>query len=143
MRAATLTRRNSTSSGTFGDWRSDSGFSCHTGELPWRDNQHDVSCIPAGQYLCKLVFSPHHQRYLYEMQAVPGRQCCEIHAGNWCGDTSKGLKSDVLGCIIVGSAVGFLACQMAVLNSTNTLKMLMDDMSGEDFMLTIVDSPQP
>ena len=42
--------RNSTSdTGTFGQFRI-GDYQCHCGELPWRDNSRNVSCIPAGIY---------------------------------------------------------------------------------------------
>ena len=31
---------------------------CETLELPWRDNQRGISCIPEGIYECKLAHSP-------------------------------------------------------------------------------------
>ena len=33
-------------------------FNCHTIELPWRENQRGISCIPPGEYECKIRISP-------------------------------------------------------------------------------------
>ena len=52
MRTVTLTRRpaDNDDQGTIGDWVSDSGFSCVSIELPWRDNETDLSCVPPATH---------------------------------------------------------------------------------------------
>lgn len=141
MKQAALKRMPSADTGTFGQMWVD-GFTCITGELPWRNNLHDKSCIPAGTYTCKLLYSPSHAKDLYHVMNVPNRGNIEIHSGNWCGNTDVGLKSDVLGCIILGSSIGILTPpgmkpQKALLNSSNTLDLFMAYMKGEDFTLII------
>ena len=142
MRTATLTRNPSTDQGTFGHMLTDSGFVCITGELPWQDNAHNVSCIPAGQYLCKWLYSPSHGRDVYHVTNVPNRGNVEIHIGNWCGNVASGFKSDVLGCIILGDHYAMMAPpgmkpQMGVANSTATVAKFESDFNQEDFQLTI------
>ena len=136
MRRVTITRTETDDQGTFGLWQSDSGFQVYTGELPWKGNKPNVSCIPAGKYQCAIRDSKKHGR-CYGVEGVPGRTDIECHKGNFCGDESKGFKSDVLGCIIVGRAIDEIAGQKAVINSSDALKSLEDDLAGEAFTLTI------
>jgi Family of unknown function (DUF5675) len=65
----------------------------YTLEQPWRNNEHDVSCIPLGEYLCISHNSPHFHD-VWEVNDVPGRTAILIHAGNTVKDTH--------GCILVG-----------------------------------------
>ena len=102
MRTATLTRQPSNDAGTFGDWLSDSGWSCRTGELPWRDNASRISCVPCGTYRAVWRWSAAHGKNLYLLINVPRRSEVEIHSGNVCGDTALGYASEVKGCILPG-----------------------------------------
>lgn len=63
-------------------------------ELPWRDNKRGISCIPAGEYICRRVDSPRFGD-TFEVCDVPGRSAILFHAGN------SALK-DTRGCILVG-----------------------------------------
>lgn len=143
MRQVIIKRLPSEDSGTFGQlFLHDAKFTCVTGELPWRDNLQDKSCIPPGTYICKMMYSPAHEKALYHVTNVPGRGDVEIHSGNWCGNTDLGLKSDVLGCILLGSRIGLLVppgmkAQKALLNSSATVDMFMQIMNFEDFELVI------
>ena len=65
---ATLTRTKTGDSGTFGNLRLDDGSLFVTGELPWRDNAPQKSCIPAGTYTCAIYQSPEHGP-VYQVQA--------------------------------------------------------------------------
>ena len=96
-----------------------------------------MSCVPALKVLCRKQYSPAHVREVYTMQDVPCRSECEIHAGNFCGDVDKGLRSDVKGCVILGKAFGQIEGQDAVLKSKQAVSEFEDEMAGEDFMLTI------
>lgn len=67
----------------------DGRIQCVTLELPWRNNQTDISCIPQGVY-----------RYTREPQQirihdVPQRTGILIHIGN--------SATDIEGCIAVGT----------------------------------------
>ena len=106
MRTAVLSRQPSTDEGTFGDWLSDSNWSCKTAELPWRDNACEISCIPCGTYRAVWRWSQGHQRNLYHLLNVPMRSEVEIHSGNLAGDVSAGYCSEVKGCILPGLAFG-------------------------------------
>ena len=107
----------------------DTTIVCQTLELPWRDNAHDVSCIPAGTYAVKLQFSPKHDRMLYHLQDVSGRGDVEIHIGNTVKDT--------LGCILLGESRGALDGVDAVLASHEAFDAFMALMNGADFDLTV------
>ena len=54
---------------------------CPTIELPWKNNEPRISCIPEGIYRLLKRYSPHHIWHL-ELQDGPGRQLILIHAAN-------------------------------------------------------------
>lgn len=66
---------------------------CHTLELPWRFNDKNVSCIPAGSYSVIKANSPRFGECFY-FRDVPARSGILIHVGNSVGDTR--------GCVLVG-----------------------------------------
>ncbi len=138
MRTALLTRMITSDEGTFGEILTDSGFRCSTGELPYRGNAPELSCIPAGTYICTWKKSEKHGP-CYHIEGVEGREGVEIHSANFMGDKTIGFKCELLGCIAPGTAVGVLCDQDAVLNSKVALKQLEDDLGGETFRLTIED----
>jgi hypothetical protein len=51
-----------------------------TYELPWKDNQHDVSCIPDGEYICDPVFWGEYGFWTWHIP-VEGRSGVLIHGG--------------------------------------------------------------
>lgn len=51
-------------------------------ELPWKNNENNVSRIPAGVYPCALRHSIKHGWHLH-VQNVPGRSYILIHPGNY------------------------------------------------------------
>lgn len=76
---------------------------CSCIELPWRENRHQVSCIPEGRYLLVKRYSPHFQWH-FEVKDVPDRDLILIHPAN---DAELELK----GCIapvtnLVGAGKG-------------------------------------
>lgn len=137
MRKATLTRCLSSDLGTFGELLSDSGWSCKTGELPWRENLADKSCVPPGIYLCTLRMSFKHG-LCYHLEGVPGRTEVEIHAANYMGDKSKGFLCQLEGCIAPGMSVGEINGQMGVISSRRAIRALEAEFARETFELTIV-----
>jgi len=70
---------------------------CYTIELPWRDNQPQVSCIPEGRYELIKRYSPRLGHHL-QVEHVAGRDLILIHPAN---DALKELK----GCIAPVSAL--------------------------------------
>lgn len=136
MRKVTITRTETDDSGTFGKLSTDSGFECYTGELPDKNNAPNISCIPTGSYQCAMRLSKKHGM-CYGVENVPKRTDVEIHSGNFCGDVSKGLKSDVIGCLILGRAIGEIGNQKALLSSKDAVHAFQNDLAGEAFNLTI------
>lgn len=127
MIKAILKRMRTGDEGTFGTLILRNGaheLTLCTAELPWRDNAVGKSCIPPGVYTAKVTASRKFGRDLYEVMGVMGRSKIRIHAGNWSGDVSKGLRSDVEGCILVGMAHGKLEGQRAVVQSRTALAAL-------------------
>jgi hypothetical protein len=131
-----MVRQTTGNQGTFGIMTVN-GNLIHTGELPWRNNTSNMSSVPCGTYQCDWLLSPHFGVNLYHLKNVPFRENCMIHTGNWCGDTTKGLKSDVEGCILVGLGQGELEGQEAILRSKDALQLFNSQLNGASFMLTI------
>lgn len=143
MKQAILLRQAESDEGTFGTLKVYEGgallYSCFTGELPDRDNQQSISCIPSGRYSCQPWHSkkfPDH----YNVMRVPGREAILIHEGNFCGDKRKGYKSNVAGCILVGRALGTIQGQKAVLSSRLAMNDLRDVLGENLFSLEIKES---
>ena len=142
---AELIRTSTSDQGTPGRLVLEGGFECASLELPWRDGKDNLSRIPVGSYKCKQRFSWHFVRFLYEVKDVPDRDNILLHQGNFAGDTTKGWKSDVEGCILLGSEIkemipeGFAKPQMAVINSKDTLAKFMAATKGEDLDLVVRD----
>ena len=133
---ASLSRLINSDQGTLG--RLIAGeFSCYTLELPWRDNQRTISCIPLGEYETYPIPSV---RYgiIYYVSNVTGREGILIHPGNLAGDVSMGYKTNVNGCILLGEKVGTLQGQLAVLLSRSAITRFMNYMNNEPFTLDIV-----
>ena len=90
----------------------------YTLELPWRDNERNRSCIPAGEYDFDYMERSASGKYrgCFHVKNVPGRSEILAHNGN--------LAAHTKGCIIVGRKIGKLAGQPAVLNSMSALRDL-------------------
>jgi len=140
MKTAYLFRTSTSDEGTFGHLICED-LHLHTGELPWRDNERMVSCIPADSYL--VAWEPEGKFKGYVITDVPNRDNIEIHIGNYCGDRSKGFKSDVLGCICLGLKRGRLPVrnfdQEVVLSSKPAIKKFHKFFNQESFALVIED----
>lgn len=108
---AELIRLEKAEDGTFGVLRLDGQVFCVTLEPPEKGNEVNVSCIPAGQYMCRRVESPRFGT-TFELRDVPGRSDILFHPGN--------VSSDSRGCILLGRNFGFLRGDRAVLSSSRT-----------------------
>ena len=111
-------------------------FKCRTLELPWRDNQRQISCIPPAEYKVDMRLSNKYGR-VYWVREVPNRTYILIHSGNYAGDKSKGFKSHVMGCILLGKKSGYLGGQVAILNSRIMVRAFMEELEYEPFNLRI------
>ena len=104
---------------------------CDTLELPYKDNQKSISCIPAGEYSVRL--RPARQSatrdYLHLLvQDVKDRSYILFHKGNTAKDTR--------GCILVGQS----RQQDFVGNSSLAMSLLMKEvinLGGENINLII------
>ena len=104
----------------------------HIIERPWVNNQRNVSCIPAGDYIARFMPRSASGRYknVFHLQPVQGRSGILIHNGN--------LVDHSRGCLIIGRRRGVLAGKAAVLNSKSALLSLVDEMEQSKFLLKIV-----
>ncbi|MBE0392027.1 DUF5675 family protein [Flavobacterium sp. PL002] len=67
--------------GTNGVLRFEGGIICHTIELPWKENETSVSCIPEGKYFIRKRYSTKFKWHL-EVMKVMNRKCILIHPAN-------------------------------------------------------------
>lgn len=77
--------------GTNGKIECDGKLICHTIELPWKNNERRVSCIPEGEYFIEKRYN---QKFKWHLQVldVPERRFILFHPAN---DAQKELN----GCI--------------------------------------------
>lgn len=135
-----IVRTKFTDQGTFGVLEIDHQFFCFTGELPWRDNKEEVSCIPEGVYQVEWRLSPKFGE-CYHVENVQARSNILIHAANFMGDRGLGYRSDLLGCIALGEKLGVkpgvVQTQIMLLQSRPALNRFIDEMAKASFSLTI------
>ncbi len=115
-------------------------YSAYSLERGWNNNQHGISCIPAGTYDCQWSFMPSHNKYHYQIMNVPDRDGIFIHSINFAGD--------LRGCVAIGNDVRDLNGdgEIDLVGSRDAItafEKYMQDESGkqEDFKLTVVDMP--
>ncbi len=88
-------------------------------ELPWKENQAGVSCIPEGRYELVKRWSPKFDRHLLVLN-VPQRKYILIHPANEALQELKGCIAPV--CLITGAGKG--------IRSRKALKTLMGLVGG-------------
>ncbi len=140
MRKATLDRLETSNEGTFGVLQIDNGEYLeffYTGELPWRKNKANVSCIPTGKYIAVWTRSRRFQRFMYLISKVPARAGIRVHAANFMGDHKKGFRRQLHGCIALGEKLGWLGGQKVILVSRPAIRRFEDITNGEPFELEI------
>lgn len=139
MIEVTITRERSIDDGTFGRLHAEilgAVFECETLELPWRDNQRNVSCIPLGEYVCDWSHSGKFGG-CYRLQDVPGRSGILIHPGNYAGDEQKNLRTNVRGCIMLGMQRSKMSGQEVILQSRHAVDLFSEFMGERSFRITI------
>jgi hypothetical protein len=78
------------------------GYTCPALELPWQDNQKDISRIPAGTYPITHQISPTFGASI-RLHDVPGRENIVVHFGNFVGSLNPRTgRPDSRGCPIPG-----------------------------------------
>lgn len=87
MKRVILTRHYQTQEATYGQLVVHAGvqivFECLCLELPWKNNEPLVSCVPSGEYDMFLEYSPAFKIDLWELKDIPGRSECKIHTANY------------------------------------------------------------
>lgn len=99
-------------------------------ELPWNDNQSNISCIPAGYYIAQYRSSPSNGDVI-ELKGVPKRSYIQIHSGNY--------TRQIEGCILVGDSITDINKDgvLDVANSKETLNKLLSWAGKDEFILVI------
>ena len=54
---------------------------CNCIELPWLNNQHQVSCIPEGRYELEKIYNEKF-KWHFIVKNVPGREAILVHPAN-------------------------------------------------------------
>lgn len=118
-------------------------WTAHSLELPWRDNQRDVSCITAGIYPMEVVKTRRPiggRSHLYLIKNVPERTGILAHAGTWAGDTSKGYRSSVLGCLLIGYRAGVYQQQRAIFDTRRAIGDLLSITGGRPTQIQFINA---
>lgn len=114
-------------------------YTCKSLELPWLDNQTDISCIPEGEYWVQKWESPTFGKVLRVFD-VPGRTDILIHPANYVGSKNpKTGRSDLKGCIAPGKAFADLDGDglRDIISSGPALKELLNLVDHSPIRLTI------
>ena len=126
-----ILRDTFTSESTLGELFINGERFCDTLELPYRDNQRSVSCIPTGEYKVRMRYPRESatREYLHLLiQEVKDRSFILFHRGNSAKDTR--------GCILVGQSRE----QDFVGNSTLAMDLLLKEiinLGGKNINLII------
>jgi len=102
--------------------------------IPYRENAHNVDCIPEGTYHVKKIVSPTKGK-CFLLSDVPDRSMVEIHKGNFV----SGKKVDSAGCILPGMSFDDINQDgnIDVSDSTQAMGKLWDTLP-DSFNLTIL-----
>lgn len=145
QKVVTITRTDTGDEGTVGVLKTDDGrFQCYVLELPRRENQEKISCIPAGSYeviwgRCVVSGTP-----AYEITGVPNRSKLYFVPGNFAGDESLGFESHTTGGPLLGRNVSAVYnsrgnSQAAVLHSKQVVPGFVEHMGKRSFTLEVVE----
>lgn len=98
-------------------------------ELPWKNNQQQVSCIPEGEYSCNRVLNRtttggSHLNVTFEVKDVPGRSGILFHPGNTVEDTK--------GCILLGESFDSWGNIFAIIHSRTGFKKFINLVGKEE-----------
>lgn len=132
-----LQRLETGDQGTFGRLFINDAPFVFTGELPWRANAPNISCIPAGTYKGTWTFSPRFKRFMYLIEPVTKRTGIRIHSANFMGDLELGFRRQLNGCISMGERLGHINNQKAVLLSQPAIRKFEAKMNWKTFFMEI------
>jgi len=115
-------------------------FVCKTLELPWRDNQKNISRIPSDGYNAVKHESPKFGECVW-IKGVPNRSEILIHKGNFAGSVNPRTGiSDIKGCILVGK--DFIDIDgdglLDITNSVDTMNDLLE-LLDDEFQVLVQD----
>lgn len=91
-------------------------------ELPWRENEPQVSCFPRGSWECTRVISPRWGE-TFDI-AVPGRKLLRVHWGS--------TEDDTLGCLITATTFDPTKGINGAVDSRKAFNEFMRTMRGVD-----------
>lgn len=139
---AVLERHETGDQGTFGRmWAR--GLSLFSGELAWRDNRSNISCLPPGPgeapRLHRVVWtwSPAFRRFMYLVLGTEPRAGIREHSANFMGDDALGFRRQLNGCIALGEKLGWMDGQKALLVSAPAVRRFESHMGQAPFLLEI------
>jgi hypothetical protein len=99
---------------------------CLTAELPWKNNEPYISCIPEGTYQAIKVISPKRGIEVFELASVPGRTVIQIHVANApMRPINADGETELLGCIAPGMKFGGRDGYNGVIQSTLAFEKVM------------------
>lgn len=104
-------------------------------ELPWKNNQADISCVSIGEYLIERFYSQRFKMELFRLLNVPNRDAIEIHPAN--------TIHDLLGCIGLGLSFGIIDTKghgqvWGVRDSRAAISQFMAKMTGENLAKLVI-----
>ena len=108
-------------------------FNSFSLERGWRDNQNNISCLPAGNYPLVYEYSDKFNRKLWEIKESGHRKECKFHAANYWYQLN--------GCIALGDSRADINNdgELDITNSTKTLDKFHKVLEGAtDVKLTII-----
>ena len=108
-------------------------FTFDTLELPWKNNDVGISCIPEGVYIAKRRHSEKYKNHMH-ITGVEGRSLILIHWGNYAGSVNpKTGHPDIKGCVLTGNGFKDITGDGIdeILRSKTTFKKLMAIMPDE------------
>lgn len=135
MTRVQLTRLETSDQGTFGRLQAP-GLTLFSGELPWRDNRPNISCIPVGDYLCRWTLSPRFKRFMYSIESVEKRAGVRVHSANFMG-AKPPYQAHLNGCVALGERLGWMARQKALLVSMPAVRRFEAHMGRKPFLLEV------
>lgn len=107
-------------------------FVAKTLELPDKNNQSQISCIPYGRYPVKKTWSPRYNDLRYEICFVPGRSGVRFDVANF--------ANQLKGCVCMGAAHKDINADgnLDIIHSGTTIEKFNALMGGEEFWLNIL-----
>jgi len=128
MKQVIILRGESTLEGTFGKLIVDQ-LQLFTLELPWNNDENNISCIPAGFYNCQYTLSPRLHKYTYEIFGDSKRTGIRMHSANF--------SSQLLGCIALGEKLGIMDGKKVLLISRPAVTKFEQYMKRKPFQMEV------